>query len=341
MSKLVINRHDKPLLIMVIGIAGCGKSTIAQEIVIKNPGAYGHEPVIHSSDALREEMFGDESVQKDHEKVFAELHKRIYADLVAGKDVVYDATNINKKQRTAFINTLKRYDCEKVAICVLTPFDKCLYHNQNRDRVVPYGAMKSMYMRWTPPHEHEGFDTIKLYFNNADDWAKTHRDIKSLIDHLSSIDQENKHHNLSIGEHCFYAANYIKKQWPDNKILYMAAMLHDIGKEFTKTKYNAKGEIDGQCHFYQHQNVGAYDAMFYLKESGQFTDAEMLYISNLIYYHMHPMVSWNQSKKSLNKAINLIGQEMYDDIMKVHEADRAAHLPDFEHETHYDDLEVV
>ena len=341
MNKLVIDRHDKPLLIMAIGLAGSGKSTIAKELTINNCGTYGNKPVIHSSDSIREEMFGDEAIQKDHDKVFAELHRRIYNDLSAGKDVIYDATNINKKQRTAFLESLKRFNCEKVALCVMTPFENCIKNNESRDRVVPYGGMKSMYMRWTPPYKHEGFDSIYLVFNCTDGWKEIHGNMNALIDHLNNIDQENKHHNLTVGEHCTYAAEYIKKNYPDNKILYASALLHDIGKEFTKTRYNALGEVDGQCHFYQHQNVGAYDAMFYLKESGQFTEDEMLYVSNLIYYHMHPTVSWSQSEKSRKKSINLIGKDMYDDIMRVHEADRAAHLPERAHETKEYELEVL
>lgn len=50
-----------------------------------------------------------------------------------------------------------------------------------------------------------------------------------------------------------------------------------------------------------------------------------LYIANLIYYHMHPYMSWKQSEKSMMKDRRRIGETMYQDIMRLHEADLAAH----------------
>ena len=104
-------------------------------------------------------------------------------------------------------------------------------------------------------------------------------------------------------------------------------MLHDNGKAFTKTYINAKGENDGQAHYYQHQCVGAYDSMFYLDAAGYKTE-EKVYISNLIYYHMHPYMSWQQSQKAMNRDRNLIGEKMFSDILKLHDADISAHIPE-------------
>ena len=80
-------------LITLVGLAGSGKSTYAKTLSDK----YGYK--IHSSDALRKEMFGDENAnsREQNERMFAELHRRIKDDLKNGINVIYDATNINKR----------------------------------------------------------------------------------------------------------------------------------------------------------------------------------------------------------------------------------------------------
>lgn len=50
-----------------------------------------------------------------------------------------------------------------------------------------------------------------------------------------------------------------------------------------------------------------------------------LYIADLINWHMRPYTSRKQSEKSLRRDKKLIGEKMYEDIMKLHEADVAAH----------------
>ena len=84
-----------PLMAMLIGLPGSGKSTLAESITTSGDNEE-YKPVIHSSDGLRKELFGDEATQGDNNKLFTELHRRIKADLIAGKDVIYDATNISK-----------------------------------------------------------------------------------------------------------------------------------------------------------------------------------------------------------------------------------------------------
>ena len=324
-QELKFHRSDKPIFIMMVGLAGSGKSTCSENIYIVDNNGNATKPNIHSSDALRAEMFGDERDQEHHKEVFEELHKRVKEDLRNGMDVIYDATNINKKRRAAFVNELARINCNKVCVCVMTPYETCLRFNENRDRTVPENAIKKMYMNWTPPHVSEGFDMVVPVFNYDVDQDKKY-DIFELFDRLNSIDQENKHHSLTIGDHCIEAAVYMAEHNPNDRNLLVATLMHDIGKEFTKTHINSKGENDGEAHYYQHQCVGAYDSMFYLNKAG-FKNKDVLYVSNLIYYHMHPYMAWKQSQKAADKDKRMIGEKMFKDIETLHEADAHAHIP--------------
>ena len=50
-----------PLMIMLAGLPGSGKSTVAESIHTSGDNEK-YKPVIHSSDGLRKELFGDEAV---------------------------------------------------------------------------------------------------------------------------------------------------------------------------------------------------------------------------------------------------------------------------------------
>lgn len=321
----------KPKMIMLMGIPGSGKSTLARHIHIAdgeirfsadvNDTGYPH---IHSSDALRGELYGDEATQGDNNALFLELHRRIRDDLRSGKDVVYDATNINKKQRISFLDELKNIDCEKVCIAVMTPFKMCVENNSRRERKVPERVIRKMFKSWQPPHFHEGFDIIHFAFLEYD--RKYFDDLTKAMD---GFDQENSHHTLTLGEHCRKAAQYCIEKYPDDHNLHTAAYLHDIGKLCTKVRKNFKGEDDGECHYYQHHCVGAYEAMFYLAcndgRLSSHTIEDQCDIINMIYYHMHPYGAWKQSEKAMERDKRLIGDELFHDIMLLHEADLWAH----------------
>lgn len=320
---------NKPFMIMMVGLPGSGKSTLASHIAIEDGAVVICEdanpenaPVIHSSDELRKELFGDENDQSNNDKLFVELHRRIKEDLISGKDVVFDATNINKKQRRSFLDELKNIACYKVCIAVMTPFENCLINNLKRERRVPEKAIHKMLLNWQPPHYHEGFDYIHLSFLVDEDNKKYL--VKDLHNEMLDFDQENSHHAFSLGGHSDAAYRYCKRNYPEDECLYYAAFLHDIGKLKTKTRVNRKGIEDGECHYFQHQCVGAYMAGFYLVNAN-FGLEEMVDIMNLIYFHMHPYGAWKQSDKAAERDKSMIGEDMYNRIMALHEADLAAH----------------
>ena len=316
---------ETPVMFMMVGLAGSGKSFVAETLVVKRNGDFV-KPVIHSSDSLRSELFGDENDQKHNGALFNELHRRIKDDLRNGRDVIYDATNIRKKRRRAFLQELKNIKCHKVCFCVLTPYEVVLKQNNNRERKVSEDSIKRMYLSWSPPAIDEGFDNIILAYN----YGNVNRDKFTLENFFEGdiganhIDQENSHHRSTIGEHCHEAAEYVKEHFPDDLSLKTAALLHDIGKVFTKSHLNSRGEIDAECHYYNHQNCGSYDSFLYM-DVLNIPHEERLHIANLIYYHMMPFVSWTYSKNAEYKVKNQVGEAFFNEIIKLHEADLAAH----------------
>lgn len=306
---------SKPNFIMMVGLPGSGKSTYAQTI-----GAN-----IHSSDAIREEILGDVYDQKHNNDVFTELHKRVKDDLRNGNDAIYDATNITSKYRIAFLKELNNINCYKTCVLMATSYEDCKNRISLRDRHVPVHVLDYMYKNFCPPNYYEGWDEIRVIVTESDSTKNyTNEKLYDPINGIDNFDQGNDHHKLTLGEHCRKAAKYVRDHYPQDTLLYDAAILHDEGKQFTKSKYNGKGKFDGNYHYYQHHCVGAYNSIFYLYNAGYPKD-DILYISSLIYYHMHPYLQWKDSEKKREYFKILLGENMFLDIIHLHEGDVYAH----------------
>lgn len=300
-------------LYFMCGLPGSGKSTYAEKL--KEDGV-----IIHSSDAIREE-FGDVSDQSKNEEVFKILHRRIKDDLRDGKSVCYDATNLSRKRRVAFIRELKNIPCEKICVLVATPFEKCLLQNLERERSVPREVLDRMIRSFQIPCKQEGFDEVIIHYPN-EEWKEYYGDPSRYINELRNFDQRNHHHTLTLGDHMKKAGNYILAQnigkW--NDVVY-AAYTHDIGKVDTKEFKNGKGEPTEEAHYFNHHGLGSYKSLFF----GYPSDANKMYVSLLIELHMKPYLEWKQSEKARQKDLDMFGEDIIADVELLHQADLYAH----------------
>lgn len=306
-----------PKFTMLCGLPASGKSTVAQKL------AEEYDAIIFSSDALREEMFGDINNQEHNQEVFMELHKRIKDCLKNGKNAIMDSTNISYKRRMGLLAELKNIPCEKICVLMATPYEECLKRNAERERKVPEHVIKRMYMNFNIPYFYEGWDCIKIEYSEGS--RSSYGLVNKWLDAVMSYNQENSHHALTLGGHLQGAADYLKNNLcPTNNIhdltLMGATMLHDCGKPFCKTFTNSRGEITPEAHYYSHQYCGAYDSLFFAYLSG-FVDP--LDIAIRIMWHMQPY--FNKEEKTQKKYRKLWGEDLYQDIMMLHECDVAAH----------------
>lgn len=303
-----------PKLFVLCGLPASGKSTYAKELADK------YDANIHASDAIREELSGDINNQNINDLVFQTLHSRVKEDLTNGKNCIYDATNINYKRRMAFLNELNKIPCEKICCFMATPYKECIKNNKKRDRKVPKEVIERMYRHFDPPYWYEGWDDIKVIY--AKDSINYYGTPYEFINLHRYYNQDNSHHKLTLGEHCEKAWYYVTDNQKDdeeyNFHLRVATMLHDCGKPFCKTFTNGKGETTEQAHYYDHQYIGAYDSFFWITDY-----CNSLYIAILIRWHMQPY--FIKEEKTLNKYRKLWGEDLYKDIMLLHEADKNAH----------------
>ena len=303
---------------MMVGLPGSGKSTKAEQI--KNEFC----AQVFSSDALRKEKFGDEKIQKDAAGIFKELLNRCAASLDSGYTTVLDATNLSYKKRMEFLRELdKKVSLAFSKICVLmaTPYEICCERNSSRERVVPDEAMKRMYCSFYTPAYFEGWDDIQIIYPNEMDRVEELAD--RYVENVVDFQQDNTHHKYSLDKHLFETRKYIEEHY--NHLSYIkfldlkvASTYHDIGKPATKFfKPN-----DSIAHYYNHENVGAYMILFLFRASSV---KSIIYISSLVCYHMMPYVFENSTEKTVERYKNLWGEEFYNDIMRLHEADVASH----------------
>ena len=149
------------LVTMLIGLPGCGKSYYADGYR-RNPNVK-----VFSSDDIREEVYGDASVQDAPDKIFDIMKQRTLEALDAGYDVVYDATNVIRKYRKELLKSLPEY-VSKIATVCWAPLEVCIERDASRERKVGKAVIDKMLRRWETPYYDEGWDAI--YFHNTAIW---------------------------------------------------------------------------------------------------------------------------------------------------------------------------
>lgn len=319
----ISDKIPKEFMIM-IGLPGSGKSTWCN-----NYASTHDHTIIVSSDAIREELFGNENTQGNPEHVFNVAKDRIAKALNGYRynTVILDATNVKKKNRIRFINNIKKLvtcDFTITAVWMAVPVSKCLEQNKMRERTVPNNVIDKMYKTFCPPGKEEGFDRFMIEFSDFD---MDHYNMKEFFRVANAFDQHNKHHSLTLGEHCQKAFELIENNGLGINAS-IAALYHDIGKLATASYVNGKGIKTDELHFYQHHCCGAYDIPFYLRTDTAFSSSpveDYVEVANLIYYHMHYMLQWKDSEKAMERDRSLLGKNFCDKLDALHEADISAH----------------
>lgn len=316
---------------MAVGLPGSGKSTVLQR--------YKNENTVYlSSDDLREELLGNVNEQSKNVDVFEEMTKRAKEALSQGKDVLYDATNINRKRRMHTINNDIKAD-KKVAIYVFSSYEECLLRNGKRDRVVPEEVIAKMYKNLHVPTIGEGFDEV-VFENTSDKETFVFSQMNALSDgghddifvdlktifpvfkYIYNLPQDSSYHSFSVSRHTYHVHDYVRKNYNGERLqeMLLAALFHDVGKAFCKSFKNYKGEEARFANFIGHENCSAQLVVSELSRLG-YDEDKIKYIADLVQFHMMPMDASEKTKKKLS---GLLTEEQLQDLYFLHEADLQA-----------------
>ncbi|MDC7279061.1 CCA tRNA nucleotidyltransferase [Butyrivibrio fibrisolvens] len=131
------------------------------------------------------------------------------------------------------------------------------------------------------------------------------------FDAMMECDQVNKHHMYSVGEHTIVSMGLA----PDDKVIRLTMMLHDIAKPVCKTT-----DENGQNHFKTHPVKGADMARTVLRRL-KFDNDTTDKVCNLVKNHDdRPEIN----HRNVRRMIIRVGQENFNDLLAVKRADTLA-----------------
>jgi predicted kinase len=145
-------------LYITVGLPGSGKSTYVKNFIKDKDIEY------LSSDSLRAVYGKSEEDQTVTPLVFGHIKRKVDEFLKDGKNVLVDATSVNRKERSDYINTAKKYGAKVVAIVFKMDRQGLIERNKKRGeqggRVVPDWVIDKMLNKFAEPSYDEGIDVI-------------------------------------------------------------------------------------------------------------------------------------------------------------------------------------
>lgn len=128
------------------------------------------------------------------------------------------------------------------------------------------------------------------------------------FDRMMKTEQETPHHMYNVGEHTLQSMRLVRS----DKILRLTMLLHDTGKPALKTT-----DANGVAHFKKHAAESEHIAVTVLKRL-KFDNDTLHKVSKLVYYHDYRMPA---RAKSVRKAMNIIGEDLFPYYMEIRRAD--------------------
>jgi predicted kinase len=157
---------NRPVIYVMVGIPGCGKSTFIDKILNA-----ANDYVVLSSDNIIENKAKEigktyTEVFKTEVKAANKLVRVQFSDAIQSlKNIIWDQTNLTVDKRKEILSKLPK-DYYKVAVFVGTPFDVCLERVAARAKAtgknIPDFVMRDMNAKLEAPSAEEGFDEIVL-----------------------------------------------------------------------------------------------------------------------------------------------------------------------------------
>lgn len=273
--------YGKPTVYILIGLPGSGKSTYA-----KSTGF----PVF-SSDEIRKEF--DYKIPDN--EVFNILQERLRECLKSGKNCIFDALNLGRKNRKVFIDSLKDIPCNKVCQFFVIPIEKCKERNSLREGIarVPDKVYDEKVRTFNlPTTYYDGFDDIEIFLEK--DTHSLEPNAKVLYDMYANTDTE--------------VGTLIKNSYNESKLmdiisrgcssdldflLYSSTLYRNIGIIYDKIQNR---DIDPSLN-YGEQNYSAYLFLLDCLKTRGFITADMYKAADIINWNTAPDTVWKESKR--------------------------------------------
>ncbi len=149
-----------------------------------------------------------------------------------------------------------------------------------------------------------------------DSWRRTDMltEIFPELHYCINIDQSQKKDRLDLYQHIMYALDSVPLSQKNHLLIRLAALFHDIGKPQTETV------INGERHFYNHENVGKLMAIRIMSRWG--FDKELKdQVGLLVEQHLFNLTA-SSSPISIRRFITRVGPDNVHNLLDLRIADR-------------------
>ncbi|MEL7034051.1 MAG: ATP-binding protein [Cyanobacteria bacterium J06592_8] len=184
----------------IIGPPAAGKSTFAHQLATLTQNK------IVSTDAIRRQLYGDETVQGSWAEIEVEVCCQMQNYLTLRQPFIYDATNAKRAWRMDLLMKLSQQftsEIQWIAWHLKTPLEVCLHRNQQRQRQVSEQVIKQFYqfLKDFPPVMAEGFVQVVSLEDSEFDPNFVKKTINSLSRNL--INRQNRTQNSTVRFHSY------------------------------------------------------------------------------------------------------------------------------------------
>ncbi len=282
----------KNIIHVLVGLPASGKSTYAENELNSNH--------IFSSDDYRMKLYGRLDADSKNKKIFNVLYQDMAKTLnsSSGIEVVFDATNLNRKLRAQFYQRFNKH--EIIIHFFAINLSELIERNKSHSimKFVSNSRMNFLYKTLQVPRIGVDCDQIKVIGN--------YESFKEEFD--IDLPHDSPYHAESLGEHLEMAIELAKRE-PDSERMQEIAKFHDLGKFVARNK-NTKDTPHAEFfrsinngefyNYYQHQNISAFYYLAYINEQVDLSNLDsnktQEKIENLevIYQHMQAHSGFSQ-----------------------------------------------
>ncbi|MGW4527888.1 AAA family ATPase [Amycolatopsis sp. NPDC004378] len=150
---------DEPVVVLMVGPAGSGKSTMARELAARHPNL---EIVSYDREQADGRIVGAAAV--------ARAHARLGRCCTGGRGAVVDGTHRQLERRAAVRRIAAAHRLPTIALVVLPSLERCLAQQRLRSRVVPESDVRAQHAAVTellPRLPAERYDLVALLDTGA------------------------------------------------------------------------------------------------------------------------------------------------------------------------------